>query len=247
MRGLLLSALLFGTPWVASASDGLSSALAARSLLGAKVWARPVRIGNTESTREFARSPYPREVYGLVFELSGILWFYCDSNGTQSLSRRTGSLAADKADPGPLFLAIDRGFTRWSWVNDQGDPARPSLGVPPNACFIESVAALFRRVAAGGQADAPRLLSYYVDTPSGWRGHTVLVFGDRAGLAALDPEFSGRPVRLPSILGQDPKAWSAYLRGGPIVSARTLAVESPTVSESSDQWASLPRKPVPAG
>jgi hypothetical protein len=247
MRSLLIAAFLFGTAGVVSASDGLSSAYAARALLGPTVWSRVVRIDNTESPREFRRSPYPREVHGLVFELSGILWFYSDSNGTQSLSRRIGSLDIDKADPGALFLAIDRGFTRWSWVDDGPATSRQTPGAPPNACFIESVAALFRRVAAGGEAAAPRLLSYYVDTPSGWRGHTVLVYRDRDGLAALDPEFSERPVRLPSEVGEDPKAWSAYLRGGPVISARTLAIQSPTTPETSGQWASLPRAPVPAG
>jgi hypothetical protein len=205
-----------------------------------------MRIENTESLREFRRSPYPREVNALVFELSGILWFYCDSNGTQSLSLRTGSLAVDKADPGPLLQAIDRGFTRWSWVDDEMGP-RKSSGVPPNACFIESVSALFRRVAAGGRADAPKLLSYYMNTPAGWRGHTVLVFGDKDGLSALDPEYSQRPIRLPSILGGEPKAWSEYLRGGPIAAARTLPIESATVQEAPDQWATMPRTPIPAG
>jgi hypothetical protein len=247
MRSLLAAALLLGISRVASASEGLSSALDARTLLGPAVWARVVRIENTESQREFRRSPYPREVYALVFELSGILWFYSDSNGTQSLSLRTASLGRDKADPGPLFLAIDRGFTRWAWVDEAPVPGRQPHGAPPNACFIESVAALFHRVAAGGEASAPRLLFYYVNTPSGRRGHTVLVFNDRDGLAALDPEFSDRPVRLPPMLGGDPKAWSEYLRGGPTVSARTLPVESPTVPDSSGQWASMPRVPVPAG
>jgi hypothetical protein len=205
-----------------------------------------VRIENTESKQEFRRSPYPREVFALVFELSGYLWFYSDCNGTQSLSLRSGSLGIDKAEPGPLFLAIDHGFTRWSWVDDMAAPQRQAPA-PPNACFIESVAALFRRVAVGGEAASPRLLSYYVYTPSGSRGHTVLIFKEGDGLAALDPEFSDRPVHLPSILGEDPKAWSTYLWGGPVASARTLAVESPTVAESSGQWASLPRKPIPAG
>jgi hypothetical protein len=247
MRSLLAVAFLLGFPLAATASDGLSSAVAARSLLGPTVWSRIARIENTESPREFRRSPYPREMYALVFELSGILWFYSDSNGTQSLSLRTGSLAADKSSPGPLFLAIDRGFTRWSWANDEQGARRVASAVPPNACFIESVAALFHRVASGRQANAPRLLSYYVSTPSGWRGHTVLVFRDGEGMAALDPEFSERPIRLPSILGGDPRAWSSYLKGGPVSSARTLAIESPSVCGSADQWASLPRPPVPAG
>src|SRR5580698_5691605 len=151
MRSLLLAAVLLGIPRVVSASEGLSSARAARTLLGPTVWSRVVRIENTESKQEFRRSPYPREVFALVFELSGYLWFHSDCNGTQSLSLRSGSLGIDKAEPGPLFLAIDHGFTRWSWVDDMAAPQRQAPA-PPNACFIESVAALFRRVAVGGEA-----------------------------------------------------------------------------------------------
>jgi hypothetical protein len=247
MRSFLAVAFLFGSPLGSTASDGLSSAVAARALLGPTVWSRIARIDNTESPREFRRSPYPREVYALVFELSGILWFYSDSNGTQSLSLRSGSLKADKSDPGPLFLAVDRGFTRWSWANGERGAQGAAPVVPPNACFIESIAALFHRVANGLEANAPELLSFYVSTPSGWRGHTVLVFRDGEGMAAFDPEFPGRPIRLPSILGGDPRAWSSYLRGGPVGSARTLAIESPSVSGTADQWASIPRPPIPAG
>jgi hypothetical protein len=247
MRSLLAVAFLFGFPLAVAASDGLSNAVAARALLGSSVWSRIARIENTESPREFRRSPYLREVYALVFELSGILWFYCDSNGTQSLSLRTASADIDKADPGPLFTAIDHGFTRWAWINDEQSALRVAAAVPPNACFIESVAALFRRVAAGREVDAPKLLSYYINTPSGWRGHTVLVFRDGEDLAALDPEFSERAVRLPSILGGDPRAWSSYLRGGPVGSARTLAIKSPSISVSTDKWASMSRPPIPAG
>jgi hypothetical protein len=247
MRALLCLAALLGLPLAASASDGLSDALAARSHLGAQVWARVVRIENTSVRGALRRSPYPDTVYALVFELSGALWFYSDANGTQSLSLRLGAIDADKADPGPLFKAIDPGFARWSWVDSLAGWRHTPAGELPNGCFIESVAALFRRVAAGGEAQAPRLLSYYIDTPFGRQGHTVLLFAAKGGLAAVDPELSERPVAIPAKLGSNPRALSAYLRGGPVASARTLPIECARRPDPAGRWASVAVPQAPAG
>lgn len=247
MRTLLLAALVLLAPAAASASDGLSSALAARSLLGPGVWARVVRIETAGSQGVLGGGAHPGTIYALVFELSGILWFYEESSGTQSLSLRTGSLDADKADPGPLFRAIDRRFAAWSWAPESADSRARLPEAPPNACFIESVAALFRRVSAGGEARAPRLLSYYVDTPLGRRGHTVLVFGTKDGVSAVDPEMSERPMRIPAYMGRDPRSLSAYLRGGPIADARTLAISGPGGPGLGGQLALIPRSRDPAG
>jgi len=182
-----------------------------------------------------------------VFELSGILWFYCDADGTQSLSLRRGALDADKADPGPLFRAICERFGAWAWVD--GAPAWPAARAanPPNACFIECMAALRRRVAGGFEAEAPRLLSYYVDTPVGRLGHTVLLFGTRGGQAALDPERSDRTVMLPDSLGPDPRSLARYLRGGEVAAARMLPVGGESRLATSGRWAALPSNASPAG
>ena len=57
--------------------DPLDHAQRARAMLGAGIWSRVIRIENVS-----AGSRYPATVYALVFELSGILWFYTDIDGT---------------------------------------------------------------------------------------------------------------------------------------------------------------------
>lgn len=224
--------------------DGLEDAVAARAILGGENWARIVRIENSRPSAVWRRGPYPRTVYALVFELSGILWFYTDVDGTQSLSLTRGTVARDEANPGPLFKAIDPGFTSWSWVEP---PQRrvPATVRPRNACFEESVGALNRRLAAGGEAATPSLLSYYVDTPGGRLGHTVLLFRTTAGLSAVDPDSSEHPIAVPGDIGSDPRALSIFLRGGPVAAARTIPVPSP--QRGRGEWASLPEPAAPAG
>ena len=243
---LLLATAGIAPAGVSSLPGGLQDALAARALLGGGIWARPVRIDNGGPRGHWRGSAYPRTVYALVFDLSGILWLYTDSDGTQSLSLTHGTLAKDEADPGPLFRAIDPGFASWSWVDDPPGDWHVAARNLPNACFVESVAALLRRMDAGSEAESPRLLSYYVGTPR-TRGHTVLLFGTRGGLSAIDPESSDEPIRLPAYLGANPRAISAYLRGGPVAAARTLPILCAGKSPASDRWAALPSQPAPAG
>jgi hypothetical protein len=190
---------------------------------------------------------YPKTVYALVFELSGILWFYTDSDGTQSLSLTTGTLERDKADPGPLFRAIDPGFGSWSWLGETRGTSSRASRAPPNSCVEESIAALARRVMVGGQADSPRLLFYYVDTPGGRLGHTVLLFTAQGGLEAVDAESSERPIIVPSYLGADPRSISTYLRGGPVAAARTLPILFTGKAPSAGRWAAIPRDAGSAG
>ncbi len=252
MRALLFPALLLATAGMAAAAirpvpEGLTDALAARALLGPGTWARVVRIDNGGARGAERREMYPSTVYALVFELSGILWFYSDANGTQSLSVRLGSLEADKADPGPLFRAIYGRFGAWAWVDGPEAGPGPPRGVPPNACFIECVAALRRRIAVGADTDAPRLLTYYVATPSGPLGHTVLVFSARGGLAALDPERSEKAVSIPPDLRSDIRSISRYLRGGDVAGARVLPIGTAGPARLEDRWAALPLPASPAG
>jgi hypothetical protein len=252
VRALALFALLLATAGAASAEvraapQGLRDALAARAMLGDGVWARVVRIDNAGRRPAWRRSAYPKIVFALVFELSGALWFYTDADGTQSLSLTLGTLERDKAAPGPLFLAIDPGFTSWAWIPEPGDLRDPSGPPPANACFVESISALLQRTALGGEADAPELLSYYVDTPFGRLGHTVLLYGTRGGLAAVDPGSPGRPVILPATLGADPRAISAYLWGKPVAAARTLPVRFAGKAPPPGRWAALQPHPSPAG
>ncbi len=246
---LLLLALAAATPapaGVRPGPDGLADALAARALLGPDRWARVARIDNPGPRGPGPGSVYPKTVYALVFELSGFLWFYCDADGTQSLSLRRGALEADEADPGPLFRAISPRFRGWSWVELAPRWPVPSRS-PPNACFIDCLAALRQRRACGAEAQAPRLLSYYIDTPSGPRGHTVLLWGEGASQEALDPGRSPSPVVLPAPLGGDPRTISRYLRGGEVASARVLRIETPASPAGGARWASLPAGRSPAG
>jgi hypothetical protein len=246
LLALALLAAAAARAGVRPAPDGLAHALAARALLGPDLWARVLRIDNPGAGGCLRRWVYPRTVYAVVFELSGILWFYCDADGTQSLSLRTDTLEADKADPGPLLRAISPRFGAWAWVDPSGWAA-PSGVSPPNACFIDCVAALRKRVAFGAEAAAPLLLSYYADTPSGRRGHTVLLFGAAGAEEALDPARSPEPVRLPSELGGDPRAISRYLRGGAVAAARELPLRLPPAPGAGWRCAELPPRLAHAG
>jgi len=109
------------------------------------------------------------------------------------------------------------------------------------------VAALRARIASGGEADAPRLLSYYVNTPTSRLGHTVLLFGAGGGLAALDPERSEKPVVIPASLGADPRSVARYLRGGFVSAARVLPIGAVGRTQPPGRWVALPSPGAPAG
>src|SRR5580698_4757854 len=104
MRGparlLLLYFATGAAAWasVVAAPEGLADARAARAMLGGLIWSRLVRIENTAPQTGWHRSAYPRVVYAVVFEVSGILWFYTATDGTQSLSLTRGTAARDEAD-----------------------------------------------------------------------------------------------------------------------------------------------------
>jgi len=220
-------------------ADPLSDARAARAMLGPDTWARIVKIDNSHPRGEWKRRMYPNTIYALVFELSGILWLYTDTEGTQSLSRTLGTLGRDEADPGPLLRAIEPGVGAWEWVSDNPSTPLPAKAVPPNACLEESLQALSRRLAVGGETSAPRLLFYYVNAPSRLLGHTVLLYRTSKGLFSIDPQVSQTPVGVPSSLGDDLRAISEYLRGGPVASARSLPLATPR-ADLPGRWASMP-------
>jgi hypothetical protein len=247
VRSLFALFLLAASPAFAREPEGLNDALAARSLLGPEIWSRVVRIDNAGHTGMEKRTPYPRTVFGLVFELSGILWFYCDADGTQSLSIRKNSLEADKADPGPLFKAVSDRFVSWSWVDEAPALKLPISQHPPNACFLECLALLRRRIASGCEVGSPRLLLFYVRTPFGIRGHTTLVFALRDGLAAIEPDWPDRIMNIPVGAGKDARSLSEYIRRGGVSSARELPLDSLGRKERPVQWATLFPASAPAG
>jgi hypothetical protein len=216
--------------------DGLADALAARRLLGPGVWARVVRIENGAGRRS---AEYPPTTYALVFELSGILWFYCDADGTQSLSLRLGSAEADKLNPGPLFREICGGFGAWRWVDGEAGPDPGRRARLSNDCFIECLAALRRRIALGAEPRAPRLLLYYVGSTPGRSGHAVLLFDGGRGLTAVDPDLPDRDVRIPAFVGGDPRSVARYIRQGDVESARVIPVADFGGERLEPNWAAL--------
>lgn len=207
---LLLAATLYG-------QNSLDNARRAQALLGPEVWSRVIRVKN-----DARFSAYPKTLHALVFELAGILWFYTDADGTQSLSQYRGQLEQDKNDFGSLLRDIEPGFARWS-------EAPPPTSVPPiaggplrNGCFVESVAALRERLARGLDAGEPRLLSYYATTRFGLMGHTVLAYESGNGLEIYDPARPEQTFVFDQSVGADPLAIARVLDGRGVEKARYL-------------------------
>ena len=229
-----------------STPSGLSDALLARSMLNPGGWARIARFDNSHPRGAWRGWEYPRTVYALVFEFSGVLWLYTDCDGTQSLSRTLHTVARDEANPEPLFRAIEPGIGGWEWVEAPRSPPDSSSPVPPRACFIESIRAANLRMALGRETREPKLLLYYFDAPGGWVGHTVLLFRSGGSLSAIDSENSERPIRLPFYVGNNLRSIASYLGGRPVSAVRTFPV--PVLKEASaERWASLPAKPAGNG
>lgn len=202
----LLFLLLSAGTLRAAADRGLEHARRAQALLGSDRWSRIVRVENSDR-----HGPYPRVVYGVVFELVGILWFYTDTDGTQSFSLHPGKLEEEKSAFGPLLRGIDRGFGRWTILPDvpATDPAwlasraggaevgdaKDREAALPNGCFIESLAKLRQLLRAGVKVTQPMLLSFYAEHIT--QGHTVLVYGTQRSLVVYDATSPGKPVEVP--------------------------------------------------
>lgn len=205
------------------ASDGLGDARRARSLLGPDAWSQVIEVDNRTRGRRF-----PAEVYALVFEFEHILWFYTDTDGTQSLSQYAGRTAQDKADLGPLLKAVDPGFVAWKIVPDGPAPAQ---GRPKNGCVIECIALLRRRILLGAAIARPKLLFYYVRTPAGLHGHTVLAFETGGAFTIIDPQFPRSPWRVPRSGVDGPGALAGAMRND-IAKARWLPVDDEATAYS---------------
>lgn len=174
--------MLVGAAFARGADSSLLDARRAQAKLGPGLWSQVIQIENTSPT-----SSYPRELHALVFELADVLWFYTSFDGTQSLSLRRGQTLADRADLSPLLRAIDPGFGRWRAVKGDRSMSVARRGGLPNGCFIECVATLRELRERGIAATNAQLLSYYIDTDKGRRGHTVLAYESSGGLAVIDP------------------------------------------------------------
>jgi len=227
MGGMQLLARLlvfFLLATILRADGALAQARRAQAMVGAETWSRVIRVDNAS---RFGR--YPRVVYALVFELADLLWFYTDTDGTQSLSLHRGRLAEEKADLGSLLRKIEPGFTQWCVVPDQTGLPVASRGALPNGCFIDSVAALRERLARGGAVMRPQLLSFYVETSMGLKGHTVLTYETSRGAVVIDPTGPTPTQTFPVQLARDPLALARAF-GGPLVDrARVLPLEVPQI------------------
>lgn len=200
------------------ASDSLGEARCAQSLLGPGVWSRVIEVENhTRGSR------YPAEVYALVFEFERILWFYTDTDGTQSISQYIGRAAQDEANLGPLLMEVDPGFVAWRVVAD-GPTAAPARGPLKNGCVIESIVLLRRRLMLGADITRPKLLFYYVPTPAGLHGHTVLAFEAGGSFTVVDPEFPRAPWRIARSKAPTAAALAGAMRDD-VAKARWLPVD----------------------
>lgn len=197
-------------PVVVVAATPLEHARRAQALLGPETWSRVLRIENTAGG-----GAYPATVFALVFESGGILWFYTDTDGTQSLSLHREQLEEEKAELGPLLRAIEPGFAGWRVVGDAAEAeAVAATGELPNGCFVESLAALRRQVRRGEPVERARLLSLYIDTPLGRRGHTVLTYETRRGLFLVDPGRTSTPQAMPTAWADNAPALAEFLWPG---------------------------------
>ena len=226
LRALVLVALL---SVLARADDSLTDARRAQALLGDDVWSQIIRIENT--ARE---SVYPRVVHALVFEFVGRLWFYCGVDGAQSFSLYAGRLAEDKADFGPLLREIEPGFRRWTTV----PVTKATPGPLRNACLVESIAALRTRIATGVELSEPQLLSYYVDTARGRRGHTVLVYREGGRTVVFDPAQPALDFSFPLPAGREAIALARDFEGGAVAKARLISIPHPGKATSAQIVAS---------
>ncbi len=189
-------------------TPSLANARRAQAILGPDVWSQVITIEN-----KGGNARYPRTVHALVFELVGILWFYTDSEGTQSFSTYRGRLDEDKANFAPLLREVSRGFASWKVVADELAPLAPDAGRLLNGCFIESVANLRHRLLLGDDVTSPKLLSYYAGSGNHVAGHTVLTYETAAGVRVIDPLDPTHPMLYPRELARNAAALGTALVG----------------------------------
>jgi len=229
LLGLLLA--------IPPAQASVVAARQARAALGPGVWARVLRVENNNP-----RSQYPRTVYATVFEFAGLLWFYTETDGTQSFSLHRGMLAGEKADFRPLLRDIDPGFAAFEVLPDSDPLFARSAEALPNGCFIESVAALHASLERGERIQGAALLSYYIESGGRMHGHTVLAYETPAGLRVVDSAQSRRPMAVGAgSLASAPLKIARALNAGGVVRANWVPVPlASEVSGSDFATATLP-------
>jgi hypothetical protein len=207
-KHLFLAALAVA-PAMRAQSVGDSSLAYAReasAMLGPTLWKRVILVHNGS-----AGSRYPASFGAVVFEMGGILWFYTATDGTQSLSLRRGRAKEDERNLGPLLAGIDPGFSLWEFDPPRTKPDETAT-IPPNACFIQSIALLRHSRPADIGAGRARLLSFYVTLPAGVFGHTVLYLETDEGPAIIDPLRPNRLLRIPGARPGDARSVALGIR-----------------------------------
>ena len=209
---------------VSCSASSLENAERARALLGSDAWSRIIRVENTAK-----HSIYPHTVYALVFELSGLLWFYTDTNGTQSFSLYVNRLAEEKADFGPLLRAIDPGFETYEILRSKTSSTIGVIEPPPFACLIESVAAARALAERGENIKRAELVWFYINVHESLQGHTVLAYENQDGAYLVDAAFPGGRIRVGATLPDKPTALAKNFEklGFAIVKTRQLSIEAP--------------------
>jgi hypothetical protein len=214
------------------AADSLDHARRAQDLLGPGVWSQVIKVENKSTG-----GVYPKEFHALVFEIAGILWFYTDTEGTQSFSLHRNRLAEEKADLRPLLQAIEPGFVAWEVVAASAPRIQKRPEPLPYGCFIESVAALRGEIARGVEVSKPQLLSYYVRTAAGRQGHTVLVYETSEAVRVIDPQEGKALRRFPRSLAGNPVALARALHRGRIAEARWIPLDMPVMRDATEALA----------
>jgi hypothetical protein len=231
---LTLALVLLAFPLTGFSAGSLEHARRARELIGRETWSRIIRIHNTN-----ARSAYPAEVCALVFELGGVLWFYTDTDGTQSFSLHLNNLAAEKNNFAPLLRDIEPGFASFAAIAETEEPAgdASAAGRLPNGCFIESYAALRAQARRGELILKARLLSYYVTRGGRPLGHTVLAYETPRGDFVLDPANPEKPIPVKRKVADDPMALACHLRPDLRIARARWAPMATSLAASSPSFA----------
>lgn len=155
----------------AACADSRESAFWGKELLGPDTWSRVVLVENAEPIVRF-----PSRFYGLVFEFEGVLWFYTESDGTQSLSQQFGQIRADKKNYLSLVRELHHGFARITDAASDEPPLASLLdNTLPRGCFLYCLLN-WRRLEKLGAPSRAQLLTYYVNAVDGPRGHTLLLY-----------------------------------------------------------------------
>ncbi len=198
MKAILCFLCLIALGTLLQASGDIEHVLKARSLLGADLWSKVLKIQETSRTNQVS--------YALVFEFNRVLWYYSPLEGTRSLSHRIGRAVEDKQRVLDLVKSL---FPKLLLVESIDIPqlSKPAGGSIPNGCFISSIAALRDRASQLGNDCEAFLFSYYWRPKSLLVGHTVLLLKSARESLVVDLSRAW-PMEMsvePS-LAQNPKA-----------------------------------------